>query len=33
MGLNAFIDSKNHEPSMLINVLKKEHEKNFHKEK
>ena len=33
MGLNAFVDSKNHEPAMLINVLKKEHEKNFHKEK
>ena len=33
MGLNAFIDSKNHEPAMLINILKIEYEKNFHKEK
>jgi len=33
MGLNAYEDSKNHEPLKLINILKKEYEKNFHKEK
>ncbi len=31
MGLNAFIDSKNHEPTMLINILKIEYEKIFTK--
>lgn len=33
MGLNAFVDSKNHEPVILIDILKKEYEKNFYKEK
>tara|TARA_B110000238_G_C16097943_1_gene426956 strand:+ start:349 stop:1446 length:1098 start_codon:yes stop_codon:yes gene_type:complete len=33
MGLNAFVDSKNHEPVILIDILKREYEKFFYKEK